>query len=354
MKTLVLTGGGSAGHVVPNIALIPALREKFRLAYIGSDGIERELMKGQGVPYSTIRCAKFVRGSVLKNVALPFRFLKSVSEAKRALAAAGADIVFSKGGYVALPVVFAAKRLRIPVLTHESDLTPGLANKLIAGRCLAVLTSFPDTAKLFPNGICTGAPVRAELLRGDRAAALGKYGFSGKRPVLLLFGGGSGSLALNRAAEGALPAILQAFDLLHIRGKHAGAERREGYVPLEYESDMASAYAAADLVVARAGSNTVFELLALKKPALLVPLENRRSRGDQLQNARYFERRGLCRVLREAELSPRTLLDGVRALAADKKLKQSLAAAPFSAGNAAIAEKICEAAAAEGAARRAR
>ena len=324
MKTLILTGGGSAGHVVPNIALIPALREKFNLVYIGSDGIERDLLKGRGVPYHTVHCTKLVRGSVLKNIAMPFRFLKSVSEAKRAL-----------------PVVLAAKKLRIPVLTHESDLTPGLANKIIARRCRAVLTSFPDTAKLFANGIYTGAPIRSELLRGDRTEALKKYGFSGEKPVLLLFGGGSGSLALNRAAEAALPEILQSFDFLHIRGKHAGAEKREGYVPLEYESDMASAYAAADFVVSRAGSNTVFELLALKKPALLVPLENRRSRGDQLQNAQYFEKRGLCRILREPDLSPRTLLGGVRALAADEKLKQNLAAAPFSAGNGSIAELIC-------------
>ncbi len=344
MKTLVLTGGGSAGHVVPNIALIPALREKFNLVYIGSDGIERELMKGRGVPYHTVHCTKLVRGSVLKNVAMPFRFFKSVSEAKKALAAAGADIVFSKGGYVALPVVLAAKKLRIPILTHESDLTPGLANKIIAKRSKAVLTSFPDTAKLFTDGICTGAPIRSELLRGDRAEALKKYGFSGKKPILLLFGGGSGSLALNRVAESALPEILQEFDFLHIRGKHAGAKKRAGYVPLEYEADMASAYAAADFVVSRAGSNTVFELLALKKPALLVPLENRRSRGDQLQNAQYFERRGLCRVLREAELSPSTLLGGVRALASDKTLRQNLAAAPFAAGNAAIVAQICGAA----------
>ena len=342
MKTLVLTGGGSAGHVVPNIALLPALREKFNLVYIGSEGIERELMKGRGVPYYTVRCTKLVRGSVLKNVAMPFRFLKSVAQAKKALAAAGADIVFSKGGYVALPVVLAAKKLRIPVLTHESDRTPGLANKLIAKCCKKVLTSFPETAELFANGLYTGAPIRSELLRGDRTEALKKYGFSGEKPVLLLFGGGSGSLALNRAAEAALPEILQTFDFLHIRGKHAGAEKREGYLPLEYEADMASAYAAADFVVSRAGSNTVFELLALKKPALLVPLENKRTRGDQAENARYFEERGLCRVLREAELTPTALLRGLRALASDTQLKRNLAAAPFSAGNKAIVSTICE------------
>lgn len=344
MKTLVLTGGGSAGHVVPNIALLPALREKFKLAYIGSDGIERELMKGQGVPYYTVRCTKLVRGSILKNVALPFRFIRSLAAAKKALIAAGADIVFSKGGYVALPVVFAARKLHIPVLTHESDLTPGLANRLIAGRCEAVLTSFPETAEEFKNGVCTGAPVRAELFCADRKAALQKYGFQGAKPVLLLFGGGSGSLALNRAAEDALPEILKDFDMLHIRGKHGGAERREGYVPLEYEQDMSSAYAAADFVVSRAGSNTLFELLALKKPALLIPLENRRSRGDQAQNARYFAEKGLCRVLHEADLSPQRLLKQLRALAKDTALRQNLARSPFRAGNEAIIEAIQRAA----------
>lgn len=342
MKTLILTGGGSAGHVVPNIALVPLLRDRFNLQYIGSDGIERELMKGRGVPFHTISCTKFVRGAVFKNFGIPFRFIRSVQQAKTALQKAGADAVFSKGGYVALPVVFAAKRLHIPVLTHESDYSPGLANRLIAKRCKAVLTSFPETAHMLKNGIYTGAPVRSELLHGDRRAALQKYGFTGDKPVLLLFGGGSGSLALNRAAENALPEILKQFDFLHIRGKHAGIERQPGYLPLEYEPDMASAYAAADYVVARAGSNTVFELLALKKPALLVPLENRRSRGDQAENARYFEKRGLCRVLREADLSSATLMQSLRALAADKRIKQNLAAASFSAGNSAIVKLIID------------
>ena len=342
MKNLIMTGGGSAGHVVPNIALIPALKEDFNIAYIGSDGIERELMKGRGVPYYTVRCAKFVRGSLLKNIGLPYRFCRSVFAAQRALDDAKADIVFSKGGYVALPVVIAAKRMGIPVLSHESDLSAGLANRIIAKRCKIVLTSFPETAIKLKNGEYSGSPVRAELLRGDRGKALERYGFSGRKPVLLLFGGGSGSMAINRAAEGAMPEILKTFDVLHIRGKHTGPEKQRGYLPLAYENDMASAYAAADFVISRAGSNTVFELIALKKPALLVPLENKRSRGDQVENALYFERRGLCRVLREADLSPESLLAGLRTLAADAALRRNLAAANFCAGNGTIAAKIRE------------
>ena len=339
MRTLALTGGGSAGHVVPNLALIPQLKEKFRLVYIGTEGIERELLKGTGVPFYTIRAAKFVRGSLYKNALLPLHYLRGLREARAALTDAGADAVFSKGGYVALPVVSAAKKLHLPVLSHESDLTAGLANRLIARKCSAVLTSFPETAKELKNGIFAGSPVREELLSGERAAAQAKYGLGAEKPVLLAFGGGSGSAAINAALRQALPALLPSFDVLHICGK-GGGERRAGYLPLPFERDMASAYACADLILARAGSNTVFEVLALKKPALFVPLENRRSRGDQVQNALYFKNRGLCRVLREPELSPSSLTEAIFALQGDLPLRSALAASSFPAGNGAIVREI--------------
>ena len=341
MHTLILTGGGSAGHAVPNLALIPLLKDRFRLAYIGTAGIERGLLKNTGVPFCTIRAAKLVRGSLTKNLTLPFRFLRGIREAKRALRETRAEAVFSKGGYVALPVVFAARSLGIPVISHESDLTPGLANRLAAKKCRAVLTSFPETAAKFRNGKYVGPPVRRELFGGDRAAALSKYGFSGAKPVLLAFGGGSGSAALNAALEGALPDLLPHFDVLHIRGKNGGCPARGGYLPLSFEKDMASAYACADYVLARAGSNTVFETLALKKPALFVPLENRRSRGDQVQNALYFRERGLCRVLRERELTPASLARGVFALRADEELRRRLEKQPVRCGNEAIVSAVC-------------
>lgn len=341
MHTLILTGGGSAGHAVPNLALIPLLKDRFRLAYIGTAGIERGLLKNTGVPFCTIRAAKLVRGSLTKNFTLPFRFLRGIREAKRALRETRAEAVFSKGGYVALPVVFAARSLGIPVISHESDLTPGLANRLAAKKCRAVLTSFPETAAKFRNGKYVGPPVRRELFGGDRAAALSKYGFSGAKPVLLAFGGGSGSAALNAALEGALPDLLPRFDVLHICGKNGGCPARGGYLPLSFEKDMASAYACADYVLARAGSNTVFETLALKKPALFVPLENRRSRGDQVQNALYFRERGLCRVLRERELTPASLARGVFALRADEELRRRLEKQPVRCGNEAIVSAVC-------------
>lgn len=341
MKTLILTGGGSAGHAVPNAALIPALSAKYRLAYIGTDGIEKKIVAPYGIPYCTIRCTKFIRGAAPSNLLIPFRFFKSVKDAERGLRALGADGVFSKGGYVALPVAFAAKRLGIPVLTHESDLTPGLANKLIAKKSRAVLTNFHETANKFKNGKYTGAPIREELFRGDRAAALAKYGFSGAKPVLLVLGGGSGSKAINDALRAALPDLLRDWNILHLCGKgNGGRNIFSGYTELEYENDMPSAYAAADYVLARAGAGTAFESIALKKPTLFIPLENRRSRGDQTENAAYFAKRGLAHVLREKDLTPQTLVSALYSLRSDDMLRRALAACEIGRGNDRILAEI--------------
>ena len=340
MKTLILSGGGSAGHVTPALALLPALRERYALAYIGTDGIERMLLSGTGIPYHTIRCPKFTRGSLVKNAALPYRFYKAVRQAERALQTAHADGVFCAGGYVSLPVAYAAKRLGLPVLSHESDSTPGLANKLIARFAVCMTASFSAAADALPRGIHTGAPLRGELFRADRANARRRYGFEGDRPVLLVFGGGSGSAAINTAVRGALGTLLCTYDILHICGKNGEFAPQPGYVPLAYERNMANAYAAADYVLCRAGANTLFELTALKKPSLAVPLENKRSRGDQKQNAAAFAARGLLHTLPERELCAARLPAALAALAADRALPAALAAAPSPCGNAAIVRAI--------------
>ena len=340
MKTIVLTGGGSAGHVVPNLALLPALQKLCRAAYVGTDGIERRLVREAGIPFYTVNAPKLVRGAPWRNLTLWHRLRKSVAEAEAVLQKLSPALVFSKGGYAALPAALAANRLGIPVVTHESDLSPGLANRVIARRAVLTLTGFPETAARLPRAKYAGAPVRGELFAADRAAALRRYGFSGAKPVLLCFGGGSGSAALSAALGAALPALLPRFDVLHIRGRAAGAAAKPGYVCTEFERDMAAAYAAADYVLARAGANTVFELLALKKPALLVPLENRRSRGDQVENALYFSRRGLVHVLRERQLSPAALQTALQALQADTALPAALHKSGYRAGNAAIVREL--------------
>lgn len=330
MKHILFTGGGSAGHVVPNLALMHELRYSHRVTYMGTCGIEKELVGRAGYPFFTVETPKLVRSFTLENLKIPFRLSRAKRRAEEILSAEKPDLIFSKGGFVSYPAVCAAHKLGIPILTHESDLSPGLCTKLIAKKCGHVLTSFPETASLFKNGMHTGSPIRREILSGDRARARKKFGFDEKKPVLLVLGGGSGSRMLNEAVRGSLENILKRLYVLHLCGRgNAMNDPPEGYVQREYESDMGSAYACADLVLSRAGSNTVFEILALKKPALLVPLGHS-SRGDQIENAAYFAERGLCRVLYEEELG--ALTNRLFDLLSDDALRAALTACTLTNG----------------------
>lgn len=321
-KHILFTGGGSAGHVVPNLALMNELRYSRRISYMGTGGIESELVSTAGYTFFRVDCPKLIRSLAAENLKIPFRLHEAKKKAKEILQREKPDLVFSKGGFASYPAVWAAHKLKIPVLTHESDLSPGLCTKLVAKKCEYVLTSFPETAYLFKNGKCVGSPIRREILCGERTRARRKYAFGGNKPVLLVLGGGSGSRAINGAVRKNLEDLLAVFDILHLCGKgNAITDPPEGYVQREFESDMGSAYACADIVLSRAGSNTVFEILALKKPAVFVPLE-KSSRGDQLQNALYFRDKGLCRVLRESELS--ALVSSLAQTCGDGKLKEAL------------------------------
>lgn len=338
MKHILFTGGGSAGHVVPNLAVMNELKYSHKISYMGTGGMEMHLVGNAGYRFFRVDCPKLVRAFTLENLKIPFRLNRAVKKAREILEREQPDLVFSKGGFASYPAVRAAQKLKIPVITHESDLSPGLCTKLIAKKCSRVLTSFPETAKLFKNGLCTGSPLRREILSGERSRARRKYGFTGEKPVLLVLGGGSGSRALNEAVRERLPLLLSRCNILHLCGKGNLADYPpEGYVQREYETDMGSAYACADAVLARAGSNTVFELIALKKPALLVPLE-KNSRGDQMQNALYFEQRGLCKILREAELD--LLPEAVEKLLSDEDLKSALANSEVKNGTPAAIEVI--------------
>ena len=212
---------------------------------------------------------------------------------------------------------------------------------LIAEKCRAVLTNFPETAKKLKNGKYTGAPIREELFCGDRRAALAKYGFSGQKPVLLVLGGGSGSKAVNQVLRAALFKLTETFDILHLCGRgNAVQSSVRGYVQREYEEDMPSAYAASDLALSRSGAGAAFELISLKKPTLFIPLENRRTRGDQAENADYFQTRGLAEVLHEKDMTPGSLVRSLSALLENTELKNALAACPIARGNAAVLDEI--------------
>ncbi len=345
MKKILFTGGGSAGHVVPNIALIEELlsRGDTDVCYIGTDGIEKEVVAQWKIPYYEIACPKLVRGGgwkgLVRNLKIPRSFLRAVKEAKRGLKTFRPDAVFSKGGYVALPVVFAAKKLKIPCYSHESDFSPGLANKLLAGKCKAVFTSFPETAKKFRRGVYSGAPIKRSVFSATRAEARKQLNIPFGAKVVLVFGGGSGSAIINEAVRKHIKRLTERYVILHVCGKgNVVKSNVEGYIQKEFVSDMGTFYAASDVVVSRARAGTVFEVLALKKPAIFIPLEGQ-TRGDQIENAAYFEKRGLCYVLRQGQIEK--LPERLEKIFADERLKARLQESGYSSGNEKILRYIC-------------
>ena len=322
MKRIVLTGGGTAGHVTPNIALLPKLRALgYDVHYIGSyNGIEKTLMEACNVPYYGISSGKLRRYFDLKNFSDPFKVLKGFSEAYQLLKKLKPDVVFSKGGFVSVPVVIAAGRLHIPVVIHESDMTPGLANKLSISSASKVCCNFPETMKHLPKGkaVLSGSPIREELLSGDRAKALKFTGLTGTKPVLLIIGGSLGSVVVNEAVRSILPKLLKKFEIIHLCGKgklDQSLSAMNGYVQYEYISEeLKDLFALSDIVISRAGANSICEFLALRKPALLIPLSAAASRGDQILNAHSFEKQGYAAVLEEEQLNGDTLYDALSSL----------------------------------------
>ena len=319
MKKIILTGGGTAGHVTPNLALLPALREEdFEIHYIGSyNGIERRLIEAASIPYDGISSGKLRRYFDLKNFSDPLRVLKGYFEARKLMKKYKPDIVFSKGGFVAVPVVLAAKHYKVPVIIHESDMTPGLANKICIPAASKVCCNFPETLKYLPEdkAVLTGSPIREELLHGDRLAGLQYAHLSADRPVILIIGGSLGSVTVNQAVRGILPQLLKTYQVIHICGKGNLDESlidTEGYVQYEYvDAPLKHLFAAADVVISRAGANSICELLALRKPNLLIPLSAAASRGDQILNADSFARQGFSKVLKEEDLSDKALSTAV-------------------------------------------
>ena len=319
MKKIILTGGGTAGHVTPNLALIPALKEAgYEIRYIGSyQGIERRLIENAGIPYDGISSGKLRRYFDLKNFSDPFRVLKGYGEARRILKRCRPDVIFSKGGFVAVPVVLAAKHFKIPVIIHESDMTPGLANKICIPSAAKVCCNFPETLKYLPEGksVLTGSPIRADLLKGDRLSGLSYAHLSAEKPILMVIGGSLGSVSVNQAVRGILPRLLETFQIIHICGKGNLDEAligTPGYVQYEYvDAPLKHLFAAADVVISRAGANSICELLALKKPNLLIPLPASASRGDQILNANSFARQGFSSVLEEEHMNQDTLYEAI-------------------------------------------
>lgn len=331
MKRIVLTGGGTAGHVTPNIALIPGLKERgYEISYIGSyEGIEKKLIEDLGIPYYGISTGKLRRYFDLKNMSDPFRVLKGIREAKTILKKIRPDIIFSKGGFVAVPVALAAHSLKIPLLIHESDMTPGLANKICIPYAVKVCCNFPETKDSLPEGkaFVTGTPIRQELLHGSADAGRAFCGFSADKPVLMVIGGSQGSVFVNTKIREALPELLKNWQVVHLCGKghlDPKLEQTAGYRQFEYiKEELPDLFAMADVVVSRAGANAICEISALAKPNLLIPLGTNASRGDQILNAHSFEKQGYSMVLEEENLTEESLLQAVNELYENREKYQN-------------------------------
>ena len=319
-STIVLTGGGTAGHVTPNLALIPLLEKYFdNIVYIGSQtGPENELTKEyKNVVFYPITTVKLVRGLTLKNLLIPFKLIKGRREAKQILKEVNPDIIFSKGGFVSVPVVLAGKKLKIPMIAHESDLSLGLANKITRKDFDVICTSFKDTAESLPNGVYVGSPMKQTLIsQSDKTRIRQLYNLDNNKPICLIIGGSQGAESINKAVIAILDHILKTHQVLHITGKgKLTSLKKPGYHPVEYVENLPVLLTIIDIAITRGGSNALFELLNNQIPMLIIPL-SRGSRGDQIQNAEYFEKKGYALTLLESNLTPQTLKESFDKLVA--------------------------------------
>jgi UDP-N-acetylglucosamine--N-acetylmuramyl-(pentapeptide) pyrophosphoryl-undecaprenol N-acetylglucosamine transferase len=319
MKKIIFTGGGSAGHVTVNLALIPHfIAEGWKVDYIGSEnGIEKQLISGlEQVPYHSIATGKLRRYFDWNNFKDPFKVIKGVFQAYRLIKKLDPDVVFSKGGFVSVPVILGAWLHKVPIVIHESDITPGLANRISIPFATKVCATFPETVKHLPTdkAVHVGAIVRNELKQGSSDRGFTLCQFTASKPVLLIMGGSLGSQRINQAVRANLNRLLERFQVIHICGKGQIDPSLDvkDYKQFEYvNQELPDMMAIADMIVSRAGSNSIFEFLALRKPMLLIPLSRQASRGDQILNAQSFRNAGFCEILWEEELTDDSFLQAV-------------------------------------------
>ncbi|WP_078379726.1 undecaprenyldiphospho-muramoylpentapeptide beta-N-acetylglucosaminyltransferase [Sutcliffiella halmapala] len=328
---IVFTGGGSAGHVTPNIAIMNKMKEKgWDITYIGSrKGIEEDIINKENIPFHGISSGKLRRYFDWKNFSDPLKIMKGVMDAYFILRKVKPRLVFSKGGFVTVPVVIAAKMLKIPVIIHESDITPGLANKIATKFATKVFVTFDETLKHFPKErvLFTGSPIREELFKGRVSEGKAWLGFHAPKPILTIMGGSLGAKKINETVRAILPALTEDFQIVHICGKgnvDTSLQNVKGYKQFEYISnELPDILAASQFIISRAGANSIFEFLALRKPMLLIPLSRNASRGDQILNAESFEKQGFAKVLLEEELTEATLASHIEELKTNKEILET-------------------------------
>ncbi|HGN7158986.1 TPA: undecaprenyldiphospho-muramoylpentapeptide beta-N-acetylglucosaminyltransferase [Staphylococcus aureus] len=317
MTKIAFTGGGTVGHVSVNLSLIPtALSQGYEALYIGSkNGIEREMIESQlpEIKYYTISSGKLRRYISLENAKDVFKVLKGILDARKVLKKEKPDLLFSKGGFVSVPVVIAAKSLNIPTIIHESDLTPGLANKIALKFAKKIYTTFEETLNYLPKEKADfiGATIREDLKNGNAHNGYQLTGFNENKKVLLVMGGSLGSKKLNSIIRENLDALLQQYQVIHLTGKGLkdAQVKKSGYIQYEFvKEDLTDLLAITDTVISRAGSNAIYEFLTLRIPMLLVPLGLDQSRGDQIDNANHFADKGYAKEIDEEQLTAQILL----------------------------------------------
>ena len=309
MKKIIFTGGGTGGHIYPNLAIIDLIKDNYEIAYIGSKNSLEEKLTKNIVPFYSVTTVKLKRTLSLDNLLIPFKLLKGINEAKRILKKEKPDLVFSKGGFVSVPVVIAASKLKIPCITHESDLTLGLANKLIKNKCKYVLTSFESTAKSLKNGVFVGSPIRKNILKASKQDFLKEYKITNSKPNLLIVGGSLGSKNINNVIFRSVNELCKNYNVFHIVGKgNTNFVKHENYYQIEYATNIETLYAGADVIITRGGSNALFEILTVKKPMIIIPLSKQASRGDQILNANYLKGKNLASVILEEDLNENNLI----------------------------------------------
>jgi UDP-N-acetylglucosamine--N-acetylmuramyl-(pentapeptide) pyrophosphoryl-undecaprenol N-acetylglucosamine transferase len=330
MKTIVLTGGGTGGHIIPNISLLPHLKKHFsKIYYIGTNGLEKELIsREKGVTFVEIKAHKLDRKNKLKNVVLPFQVLKNACACKKILKTIKPDVIFSKGGFVSVPVCIAGKMCHIPIVSHESDMTLGRANRLIYKLSSKFCTSFDITAKNLKKGVFTGSPIREQLKNGNKQTGYAITNLDPARPTIMFTGGSTGASDLNDMTQKILPVIIKKYNVIHLTGKNKmnRSFKLKNYCQMEFCPNIEHLFAISDVVVSRAGSNAIYELLFLKKPMLLIPLPKGISRGDQVDNAKYFEANHFATVIEQKDLTEKRLIDAIDKLFEnEKKIAETLA-----------------------------
>lgn len=327
MRKIVFTGGGTAGHVTPNLAIISKLKlEGWDIHYIGSvQGIEKKIVEQAEIPFYAISSGKLRRYLDVKNITDPFRVMKGMLDSIKWLRKIKPNLVFSKGGFVTVPVVIASWLCRIPVIIHESDMTPGLANRIASPFATKVCVTFPETLKHIniKKAIWTGLPIREQLAQGEKEIGLAACQFTSSKPVILVMGGSLGSQTINLAIREAIDPLLKKFQILHICGKgnvNQKLQSTKGYQQFEFVDELLPhLFAMSDIVVSRAGSTSIFECLTLQKPMLLIPLSLDASRGDQLLNAQSFQTAGYADVLFEQDLTSIRIINCIEQLYANRE-----------------------------------